>query len=64
MKKPLAGFPTRGIKVRIHSPLIGTTLSAFMASGFFGSEMLNTPLLKCASIFSASTPLGRFVVVN
>jgi hypothetical protein len=58
----LCGKPVsrQGVRQReTYSPLIGTTLSAFMASGFFGNEILSTPLLKLASIFSASTPLGR-----
>ena len=58
-KNPPAGFPARGKLPGIQSALIGTSLSAFMASGFFGSERLSTPLLKLASILSASTPLGR-----
>jgi hypothetical protein len=41
-----------------HAALFSISLVAFWASSFFGSVTVRTPLLKLASILSASTPSG------
>lgn len=47
-----------GDRINCQAALTAIVFSAFFASAVLGSFTLNTPLAKCASILSASTPSG------
>ena len=50
-------FNGRAVRA-VYAALMSIVLTAFWASGFFGSVTVSRPFLKLASILSVSTPSG------